>query len=170
MPSDPTSYDAPDPGRRRFRPGGRYWLPVAITLFGTLVVALICAAVYMQLAEQRTSIIEEARKHTSNLARAFEEHIRRTVKEVDDTLLVLKHGYESDPAHFKLWEWPGRELLLPDLSVQIMMADKNGIIVGTTDGPAPVTASVRNEDYFQAQIHNTADTLFIGKPILGGGA
>jgi two-component system, sensor histidine kinase and response regulator len=124
----------------------------------------------MQLAGQRTAIIEEARKHTANLARAFEEHIRRTVKEIDQTLLVLKRGYESDPTHFKLWEWPGKELLLQDLSVQILMADKNGTIVGTTDGPAPVAASVRNEDYFLYHVNHADDSLFIGRPIAGSGA
>jgi two-component system, sensor histidine kinase and response regulator len=133
-------------------------------------VALIFGAVVMQLAGQRTAIIEEARKHTSNLARAFEEHIRRTVKEIDQALLVLKRGYENDPTRFKLWEWPGKELLLQDLSVQILMADQNGTIVGTTDGPAPVAASVRNEDYFLYHVNHADDSLFIGKPIAGSGA
>ncbi len=152
------------------RRGGRFLLPVAILLFGLGIVALICGATVMQLAAQRAAIVEEARKHTSNLARAFEEHIRRTVKEVDQTLSVLKRGYQSDPARFKLWEWPGKELLLQDLSVQILMADKNGTIVGTTEGPAPVAASVRNEDYFLYHINHADDSLFIGKPIAGSGA
>ncbi len=95
-------------------------------LFGALVVLLIVGTVWLQLASERAAILDEARKHTSNLARAFEEHIRRTVKEVDQTLLVLKRGYESDPAHFALWEWPGKELLLQDLPVQIAMADRDG--------------------------------------------
>ncbi len=152
------------------RRGARSLLPAAILVFGLGIVALIFGAVVLQLAGQRTAIVEEARKHTSNLARAFEEHIRRTVKEIDQTLLVLKRGYESDPTRFKLWEWPGKELLLQDLSVQILMADKNGTIVGTTEGPAPVTASVRNEDYFLYHVNHADDSLFIGKPIAGSGA
>ena len=100
---------------------------------------------------------------TSNLARAFEEHIRRTVKEVDQALLGLKRSYENDPKGFGFWETPGKDLLLPDLSVQIAMADKDGIIVGTTEGPAPVTASVRNEDYFQYHLSRADNALFFGK-------
>ena len=152
------------------RRGARSLLPAAILVFGLGFVALIFGAVVMQLAGQRAAIVEEARKHTSNLARAFEEHIRRTVKEIDQTLLVLKRGYESDPTRFKLWEWPGKELLLQDLSVQILMADKNGTIVGTTDGPAPVTASVRNEDDFLYHVNHADNSLFIGRPIAGSGA
>src|SRR5580704_13850290 len=158
-------YAMPDPALSLFRRG---WLPLATALFGVLVVLLIAGGVAQQLSGEKDAIVEEARKHTSNLARAFEEHIRRTLKEVDQALLVLKRGYESDPQNFKLWEWPGKELLLQDLSVQIAMADKNGVIVGTTEGPAPVTVSVRNEDYFLYHVDHADGSLFIGKPVKAG--
>jgi len=157
----------PDPALSLFHRG---WLPLATALFGALVVLLIAGGVAEQLSSEKAAIVEEARKHTSNLARAFEEHIRRTLKEVDQALLVLKRSDESDPQDFRLWEWPGKELLLQDLSVQIAMADKNGVIVGTTDGPAPVTVSVRNEDYFLYHVDHSADSLFIGKPVKAGAA
>jgi signal transduction histidine kinase/DNA-binding response OmpR family regulator len=158
-------YAMPDPALSLFRRG---WLPLATALFGALVVLLIAGGVAEQLSAEKDAIVEEARKHTSNLARAFEEHIRRTLKEVDQALLVLKRGYENDPQGFKLWEWPGKELLLQDLSVQIAMADKDGTIVGTTDGAAPVAVSVKNEDYFLYHVDHAADSLFIGKPVKAG--
>ncbi len=167
---DRTRYEAPDPALSLFRRGGRFWLPFAISLFGALVILLICAAVTLQLMAQRAAIVDEARKHTSNLARAFEEHIRRTVKEIDQTLLVLKRGYESDPRRFKLWEWPGKEALLQDLSVQITMADRDGVIVGTTEGAAPVKVSVRNEDYHLYHVNHGDNALFFGKPVVGRGS
>ncbi|HEV2186178.1 MAG TPA: histidine kinase dimerization/phospho-acceptor domain-containing protein, partial [Stellaceae bacterium] len=157
----------PDPALSLFRRG---WLPVATALFGALVVLLIAGGVAEQLSSEKSAIVEEARKHTSNLARAFEEHIRRTLKEVDQALLVLKRGEENDPQNFRLWEWPGKELLLQDLTVQIAMADKNGVIVGTTDGPAPVTVSVKNEDYFLYHVDHSSDSLFIGRPVKAGAA
>ncbi len=159
-------YEVPDPALSLVRRG---WLPFAMVLFGALVVLLIVGGVMQQLAAERSAILEEARKHTSNLARAFEEHIRRTLGEVDQAFLVLKRGYESDPQHFRLWDWPGRDLLLHDLSVQISMADRDGTIVGTTDGPATVNASVRNEDYFLYQVNHDQNSLFIGKPVRAGG-
>ena len=159
-------YDVPDPALSLVRRG---WLPFAMVLFGALVVLLIVGGVMEQLASEKTAILEEARKHTSNLARAFEEHIRRTLGEVDQAFLILKRGYESDPRNFRLWEWPGRDLLLHDLSVQISMADKDGTIVGTTEGPASVYASVRNEDYFLHQVNHEDSSLFIGKPVRAGG-
>jgi two-component system, sensor histidine kinase and response regulator len=84
--------------------------------------------------------------------------------------LVLRRGYESDPTHFALWEWPGKELLLQDLPVQIAMADREGRIVGTTEGAAPVAASVRNEDYFQYLADHNDDSLFFGQPVVGRSA
>ncbi|HZK92219.1 MAG TPA: response regulator [Stellaceae bacterium] len=167
QPPDDMPDKAPDPAPGLLRRG---WLPFAMALFGVLVVLLIVGGVAQQLSSERGAILEEARKHTSNLARAFEEHIRRTLKEVDETLLVLKRGYQSDPANFRLWEWPGKELLLQDLSVQIAMANRDGTIVGTTEGPAPVVAAVRNEDYFLYHLNHAGDGLFIGKPVRGGGA
>jgi signal transduction histidine kinase/DNA-binding response OmpR family regulator len=151
--------------RRILRQG---WLPLAMALFGALVVLVIAGGVAQQLSSERGAILEEARKHTSNLARAFAEHIRRTLKEVDATLLVLKRGYQSDPRSFRLWEWPGKELLLQDLSVQIAMTDRDGTIVGTTEGPAPVAVSVRNEEFFLHHLSRADDGLFIGKPVKGG--
>ena len=165
--NDDTLYDVPDPVVSLFRRG---WLPFAMGLFGALVVLLIVVGVTQQLSSERSAILEEARKHTSNLARAFEEHIRRTLKEVDETLIVLRRSYQNDPRTFRLWEWPGKELLLQDLSVQIAMSDKDGTIVGTTEGPAPVVASVRNEDYFLYQVNHDDNALFIGKPVQGGAA
>src|ERR1700722_20114608 len=104
-----------------------------MAVFGALVVLLIAGGAAQQLSSERSAILEEARKHTSNLARAFEEHIRRTLKEVDETLIVLRRSYQNDPRTFRLWEWPGKELLLQDLSVQMAMADRDGTIVGTTE-------------------------------------
>ena len=168
-PGDMALGAAGDPGRHLPRQRARSWLPLAISLFGSLVILLIGGTVWFQLASERAAILDEARKHTSNLARAFEEHIRRTVKEIDQTLLVLQRGYEADPAHFALWEWPGKELLLQDLPVQIAMADREGRIIGTTEGPAPVSASVRNEDYFRyLSVHND-DSLYFGQPVIGRG-
>src|SRR5438876_10020162 len=90
--------------RKTMRRARRSWLPLGLSLFGALVIVLIGGTVWLQLANERAAILDEAKKHTSNLARAFEEHIRRTVKEIDQTLLVLRRGYEGDPAHFALWE------------------------------------------------------------------
>jgi len=167
---EPATGPAPPAERRAGRVRlSQYWLPWGISLFAALLVLLIGGTVLLQLASEQAAILDEARKHTSNLARAFEEHIRRTVKEIDQTLLVLKRGYESDPGRFALWEWPGKELLLQDLPVQIALVDREGRIRGTTAGPAPVAVSVRNEDYFQYLSQNKDAALFFGKPVTGRG-
>jgi two-component system, sensor histidine kinase and response regulator len=145
------------------------WLPIAISLFGILVVGLIGGMVVFQLSSERAAILDEAHQHTANLARAFEEHIRRTISEIDQTLLVLKRGYEDDPPRFALWQWPAKELLLRDLPVQIVVVDRDGRIVGTTEGPAPVAVSVRDEDYFRYLSQHDDNSLFIGQPVLGRG-
>jgi signal transduction histidine kinase/DNA-binding response OmpR family regulator len=160
-------YDRPDPALSLFR---RSLLPLAMALFGALVVLLIAGGVAQQLSSERAAILREARQHTSNLARALQEHIRRTLKEVDQALSFLKRSYENDPQNFRLWDWPGRELLLQDLTVQIEMIDRDGNVLGTTDGPAPVKVSVRNADYFLHHVDRNDNSLFFGKPIAGGGA
>jgi two-component system, sensor histidine kinase and response regulator len=139
-----------------------------MVLFGALVVLLIVGGVMQQLSTERNAILREAQQHTSNLARALQEHIRRTLQEVDQALLVLARSYEDDPQNFKLWQWPGRDLLLEDLSAQIEFVNRDGIVLGNTEGPAPVTVSVRNADYFLHHVDRNDNSLFFGKPIAGG--
>ena len=157
-------YDRPDPALSLLR---RNLLPVAMAVFGALVVVLIVGGVMQQLSTERNAILREAQQHTSNLARALQEHIRRTLQEVDQALLVLARSYEDDPQNFKLWQWPGRDLLLEDLSAQIEFVNRDGIVLGTTEGPAPVTVSVRNADYFLHHVDRNDNALFFGKPIAG---
>ena len=159
-------YDRLDPALSLTRRG---WLPVAMALFGALVVLLIVGGVVQQLSSERSAILREAQQHTSNLARALQEHIRRTLKEVDQALLVLARSYQDDPQNFKLWQWPGRDLLLQDLTAQIEIVNRDGVVLGTTQGPASVTVSVRNADYFLHHVDRDDDTLFFGRPIAGGG-
>jgi len=158
-------YDRPDPALSLLR---RNLLPVAMALFGALVVVLIVGGVMQQLSTERNAILREAQQHTSNLARALQEHIRRTLQEVDQAMLVLARSYEDDPQNFKLWQWPGRGLLLEDLSAQIEFINRDGVVLGTTEGPAPVTVSVRNADYFLHHVDRNDNALFFGKPIAGG--
>src|SRR5262249_35124557 len=51
---------------------------------------------------------------------------------------------------------------------QIAIADRDGTIIGTTEGRAPVAVSVRNEDYFLYHINRNSNALFFGKPVAGG--
>src|SRR5579884_186677 len=164
-PTDWARYAAPDPALALLRRGSRFWLPFAIALFGALVVVVICGACALQLSSQRNGIIEEARKHSSNLARAFEEDIHRTIKDADRTLLGLAAAYERDPEHFAL----RRELLTQDLR-QVARADRDGRIVETGEGPAPVAVSVADADYFRGPRDHPEDRLFIGRPVTGAGS
>ena len=164
-PRDRARHAVRDEMLRPARRGVQFRLPFAISLFGTLVILLIVETVWLQLSSKHAAILSEARNHTSNLARAFEEHIRGAVKEIDHMLLVLKRGYANDPRHFALWEWPGKELL-QDLPGQIVMADPTGRIVATTEGPTTVGASVRNEDYFRYQATHDDNSLFFGQPVV----
>src|SRR4051812_24685800 len=66
---DPPSRPAPPTERR---PGpfdlSQSWLPWGISLFAGLLVLLIGGTVLLQLASEQAAILDEARKHTSNLA------------------------------------------------------------------------------------------------------
>jgi hypothetical protein len=70
-------YDRPDPALSLLR---RSWLPVAMVLFGALVVLLIVGGVMQQLSTERNAILREAQQHTSNLARALQPAATRTTR------------------------------------------------------------------------------------------
>jgi hypothetical protein len=53
----------------------------------------------------KTEAIEAARQSTTNLTRAFEEQIIRSVRAVDQVLRYVRDAYASDPTGFDINQW-----------------------------------------------------------------
>ncbi|MDR3589975.1 MAG: ATP-binding protein [Negativicutes bacterium] len=105
--------------------------------------------------------IADTSKDTMNLARAYEEHVRRMIQQADMDLIDLRTIYQreglSSPAIISHLPRMGND---PARS-QVSIGDEQGIII--TSLKEPVFNSFLDRDYFQYHRSATEDTLFIGE-------
>src|SRR6476660_1981788 len=93
------------------------------------VVAYITLSMYLQDQRQRT--LNDARVQTENLTRAFEQHIVRSIKSVDQALLFMRSQYEKDPVGFEIENWASRDYYLSDLAVQMAIIGPDGLLLNS---------------------------------------
>lgn len=132
----------------------RHSIPSLSYLIFILGVFLICTLglfVYYQINYDYSRTVEENSKETMNLAKAFEEHVRRIVATTDNNLLYLKQVYERDdgasPAFISYWEHLASS---PYLS-QIQFINDRGMIVKSA-GDTSFLIQMNQEFLFKHQI------------------
>src|SRR6266568_1132360 len=74
-------------------------------LLGALSVAIIWLGVWYIASEDSERTDSAAYQDTSNLARAFEEHIIRLIQAHDQILLFARASAANDPQGFDLARW-----------------------------------------------------------------
>jgi hypothetical protein len=67
-----------------------------IPLFSLFLIAMIWSAVLWQVNTDKVRSQLEMQRQSENLVRVFEEHISRTIRAVDQSVLFLKYEYESE--------------------------------------------------------------------------
>jgi diguanylate cyclase (GGDEF)-like protein len=93
----------------------------------------------------------------------YEAQVVRALREIDQSLNLIKYWHERDGGRRTLVELKERGLLLSDLLFTVSIADRHGTIIDST--AAPPRASVAEEDYFRAQ--RDSDAFFVGRPPRG---
>ncbi len=134
--------------------------------FGAFVLVLLWLGLGFNLGRERAFAIHVAEADTANLARAFEEHVNRTIAGLDQTLQFVKAEYERDPAGFSLKASAVLSLAPRSSRMGLALADASGTMVDSTLG-GPSGINVSDREYFRFQRHATADHLFIGQPMVG---
>src|SRR5262249_47495142 len=97
---------------------------IALTWLGTI------SATSSQRAEAEARIAADM----ANQAMAFEQHVQTELLEVDQTLRVLAHAWQSDPERFRLLPWRSHLVLLNEISPDVLIADERGNV---RDGTVP---------------------------------
>lgn len=137
----------------------------AVAAFGIFVLALLWLGLAWDLGRERERVLAQAEADNANLARAFQEHIQRTVAGLDQSLMYMEAAYEEDPKGFNLNELVARSAILRNVSFQLARIDGNGMLAESTV-PGFVSLDLSDREHFQ--VHKQAnDRLFISKPVLG---
>ena len=122
----------------------------------------------LNLVRVENDAAERAVAATSReLADTYEAQIVRALREIDQTLKLVKYAYELRGRQFALRELKARALLPPDLLFVVSVADSNGEVVASTRGTA--WPNVAGEAYFQIQRQTESFAIDIPRRDPGSG-
>ncbi len=154
----------PAPKARRTRP----WLPHELTfwLFAAVLLALTWWAVEFKARTDRDHQVQVVVRANANLARAFEEHIVRTLAAVDQTVLFLKYQYERLGDRIDILEYVREGMIVNELFNQLGVIDEHGTYrLSNLDDHRRIDLSDR--EHFRVHADGRIKGLFVSQPVLG---
>lgn len=134
-----------------------------IVLFPTIAVLLL-GVIWTATAElvrvkyadaQRAALLS-----TRELLGTYEAQVVRALREIDQSLNLIKYWHERAGGRRTLVELKERGLLLPDLLFTVSLTDRLGTIIDST--ASTPQAGVAEADYFRAQLDG--EGFFVGRP------
>jgi diguanylate cyclase (GGDEF)-like protein len=126
---------------------------------------LLWISITMAIQHEYRSTAAAAVQSTGNLAQALEESTRRTIGQIDYTLLSARALYAAEGERFNFDSWARTQTHTDRMTAQITMADRSGMLVGSTF-PLARGTSVADRPHFAAQIDPLHDDLFISQPVI----
>jgi len=70
-------------------------------LLSAIAIGLVWTGVIVFVNVKRSGVEREAVQNSANLARAFEEHLSRSLNEIDRSLKIIRTNYMLAPDRFK---------------------------------------------------------------------
>jgi diguanylate cyclase (GGDEF)-like protein/PAS domain S-box-containing protein len=136
-------------------------------VFGAILISLVWMALSFFLTNEHNSAERSAIQNSTNLAGAFEEHLSRSLSEIDRSLKIIRTLQARDPGRFSLADWLKSNRVLTDDVLQIALVDRDGNVkVGGVEGVAQTLSDSRLGEAYKAHADMLQDRLFIGKPVL----
>jgi diguanylate cyclase (GGDEF)-like protein/PAS domain S-box-containing protein len=142
-------------------------LPVQLCIFFCLLLCAIWAGIYFQLHSTYDQVVRTAERDRSNLARAFAEQVKSSVRGIDLSLLALREEWRRDPVHFHAAVQRQQSYFIRDVSFQIGVIDASGMLMYTNLDPHAAPVSLADREHFRVHRERGIDELFISNPLLG---
>ena len=157
---------APSPPPRRAR-HTLVVLPLLVVLLGAVLVGAGVWSVADSLERERVDIVRAKEADAANLARAFDESVRQTVRRLDQALIHLRAEYAADPDSFLVRGKDWQRSLYEDLAFQIGVIGPDGRLRFSNLSVASSPVDLSDREHFTVHRRSGEDALFISRPILG---
>ena len=130
------------------------------TIFAVLVLGLIWAVTLRLLAADHTAADRTAFVSSREQFETYQAEVVRALREVDETLKVVKYAYEIRGERAALGELRQRSLLPPDRFFDVSVSDSRGALVASTARPG---AAIAIDDQ-ALQVLRQGDALQVSRP------
>jgi signal transduction histidine kinase len=140
----------------------RLWIAIG----AGLMAVLLWGGIWFHLRIVRADDLAEAEHSTSNIARAFEEHIFRTLRNLDQALLRVRAAYAAQPSQFDFDAALHDDGGLSDLIIGISLINRDGALVWASTGSQP-DLHFGDRESFRYHADGQSDDLYIGRPMIG---
>jgi diguanylate cyclase (GGDEF)-like protein len=137
----------------------------AYILFPLLAVLLLLAiwtATLYLIKVEHVRAQQSVAAASLEIGATYEAQILRAVREIDQTLKLVKYTYESEGKQNPLPRLQERALLPPALLFDVSVANSNGALVASTRANETGDITNQDQDEFRTLQHN--DTLSISRP------
>jgi diguanylate cyclase (GGDEF)-like protein/PAS domain S-box-containing protein len=147
------------------------WLRVVAqgsTLLGLLMIGLLWGGLSIHLDSKRAAAERAAVQNSDSLARAFEEHLARSLKDLDRSLKIMRARWARNPDVADFDSWLRGVELLDDQTVQAAIIGPDGFARWSTLGSDPARKlDLSDREHFRVHRDSSEDRLFISKPVVG---
>lgn len=143
---------------------------VALLAFWPIVCFIVGALLWLtmqsQLETERSALAKDALQDATGLARAYAQHLNRSIEQVDQITLLIKHDWEQSHHALRLQQLLQKGIFTASRFDFVAIIDRNGLLfTGTL--PATDSVTVTDREYFQFHRDDTSHQLHIGKPVVG---
>jgi diguanylate cyclase (GGDEF)-like protein len=139
---------------------------VLFPAIAVVVLAVIWGTTLSLISSERVAAEHAATLSSRELADTYEAQVVRALREIDQTLKVVKFAYELERRPGVLQELKARTLLPSDSVFAVVIADSRGHVVASTH-PAALT-QIGDQDYFRVQL--PSDSFAVSRPLKSGGS
>ena len=137
------------------------------TWLSAIIIAFVWISIIFHVQVERSDAERGAVLNSANLARAFEEHLSRTLNDIDRSLKLIRANYLVDDS-FSLKRWFRNNQLFDEQTLQVGLIGADGFIkLSSVDSRSAVGTDLRDREHYRHFITAGNHELFISKPIVG---
>jgi signal transduction histidine kinase/PAS domain-containing protein len=120
-----------------------------------------------RVAAERDLELERLRKESSNLVRAYEEQVVRSLQAIDQTMLFLKSEYEQRGAALDFSRYLREGRVMQGIAHLLMVIDEQDQVVLATSPLQALDVARHEYEYIGDHATRRGNELLIGRPVFG---